>query len=156
MIWYVSNDYYQFHWQICWVDLKCCYSNNFQVFIFIWIYNQECQSQQVFVQNHEGAPKLFVYLPLRAVNMFISIVKLTIRIYISLYCIEWTIGFVKLTGLTLSSTDWIVVLKKYRIKRRSNQQLVLLKQHLKYSSSHKVLLMRHLFMALIQNGLLLQ
>ena len=42
-------------------------------------------SQQVFVQNHEVAPKLFVYLPLWAVNMFISIVKLTIRIYIYPY-----------------------------------------------------------------------
>ena len=146
------------HWQICWVDLKCRYSNNFnwKKFSFLFEFTIKNVKSASFFQNHEIAPKLFVYLPLWAVNMFISIVKLTIRIYISLYCIEWTIGFVKLTGLTLSSTDWIVVLKRYRIKRRSNQQLVLLKQHLKYNSSQKVLLMRHLFMALIQNGLLLQ
>ena len=43
--------------------------------------------------------------------MFISIVKLTIRIYIYPYIALNTIGFVKLTGLTLSSTDLIVVLE---------------------------------------------
>ena len=133
------------HWQICWVDLKCRYSNNFnwKKFSFLFEFTIKNVKSASFFQNHEIAPKLFVYLPLWAVNMFISIVKLTIRIYIYPYIALNTIGFVKLTGLTLSSTDWIVVLKKYRIKRRSDQQLVLLKQHLKYNSSQKVLLMRH-------------
>ena len=133
------------HWQICWVDLKCRYSNNFNwnFFSFLFEFTIKNVKSASFFQNHEIAPKLFVYLPLWAVNMFISIVKLTIRIYIYPYIALNTIGFVKLTGLTLSSTDWIVVLKKYRTKRRYNQQLVLLKQHLKYNSSQKESLMRH-------------
>ena len=147
------------HWQICWVDLKCRYSNNFnwKKFSFLFEFTIKNVKSASFFQNHEIAPKLFVYLPLWAVNMFISIVKLTITIYIYILILHWINNWIcQIDRINFVFNRFNCGFRKYIIKRRSNQQLVLLKQHLKYNSSQKVLLMRHWFMAVIQNGLLLQ